>query len=48
MCQTKSAERGGGVYVLVVLRGRGVDDPVARPNRGEVCVLVLGGIDAPV
>ena len=26
MCQTKTAGRGGGVYVLAVLRG-GVDDP---------------------
>ena len=46
MCQTKTAGRGGGVYVLVVLRGR-VDDP-GQTKQGEVCVLVFGGIDAPV
>ena len=26
---------------------RGGSGPPSRPNRGEVCVLVFGGIDAP-
>ena len=39
MCQTKTAGRGWGVYVLVVLRGGGWS---RRPNKAEVCVLVLG------
>ena len=50
MCQTKTAGMGEGVYVLVVLRegGEGGGGRPSRPNRGEVCVLVLGGgIDAP-
>jgi len=41
----KQRKGGGGVYVLVVLRGR-VDDP-GQTKQGEVCVLVFGGIDAP-
>jgi len=46
MCQTKTAGRGGGVYVLVVLRGEGVDDP-GQTKQGEVCVMVFGGIEDP-
>jgi len=45
ICQTKTEGRGGGVYVLVVLRGE-VDDP--PDQTGGVCVLVFGVIDAPV
>jgi len=46
VCQTKTAGRGGGVYVLLVLRGAGGGRP-SRPNRGGVCILVFGGIDTP-
>jgi len=41
MCQTKTAERGGGVYVLAVLRGGG--GRPSRPNRGKSASWSLGG-----
>ena len=41
MCQTKTAGRGEGVYVLVIFIFGG-GGPPSRPNR-EVCVLVFGG-----
>jgi len=42
MCQTKTAGKGGGVP------GGLKGGRPSRPNRGEVCVLVFGGIpDAP-
>jgi len=47
MCQTKTAGRGGGVYVLVVLReGRGWT--TLQTKQGEICVLVFGWVEAPV
>ena len=44
MCQTNTAGRGGGVYVLVVLSGGGWT--TLQTKQGGVCVLVFGGIDA--
>ena len=41
MCQTKTSERGGGVYVRVFLRGGG--GTTLKTKQGEVCVLVFGG-----
>ena len=42
----KQRGRGWGVYVLVVLKGGGVDDP--GQTGGKSASSSLGGIDAPV
>jgi len=50
MCQSKTAGRGRGVNVLVVLRGgegEGGLTTLARPNGGSLRPGLRGGIDAP-
>jgi len=46
MCQTKTAGKSGGVYVLMVVLRRG-GGRASIPNRGKVCVLVFGGDRRP-
>jgi len=41
MCQTKTAGRGEGVYVLVIYGGGGWT--TLQTKHGEVCILVFGG-----
>ena len=47
MCQTKTAGSGDGVYVLVLFF-LGGGWTTLQTKQGEVCVLVFGGIYAPV
>ena len=47
MCQTKTAGEGRGSLRPGGFKGGGVDDP-GQTKQGGVCVLDLGGIDAPV
>jgi len=48
MCQTKTSGRGERESLRPGdLGGWGRGGPPSRLNRGEVCVLVFGGIDAP-
>jgi len=47
MCQTKTAGERRGSLRPGGFKGGGVDDP-GQTKQGGVCVLDLGGIDAPV